>query len=115
MSIETEKWARMIEIDCELKEAQLAHIRNTEERQERAEAERDYISAHNRHLAEESTPEAKRDWQRHCVAVQAMAAFIIAKGQDPWIDNDMASLVAGSYGIAEVMMKERERLEKEGK
>jgi hypothetical protein len=57
-----------------------------------------------------STPEAKREWQRHQVAVAAMNGLLV---NGPVIDpRGVQQLAVLSYQIAEAMMSHRETLKK---
>lgn len=84
---------------------QLEHIANTEAH---AAMERPLTLAYNRMLAEGSTPEAKREWQRHQVAVAAMSGILASKTLG-WSDEVWSKIPKVCYNLAEFMMLEREK------
>lgn len=102
-----EEYRASAELAKELAKTQLEHIKNTEARQQ---IEHEQAAAINTISLRDNDSAAKREWQRHCVAV-ALAQGLLMRpygvDYDNKIQNDV-ELVKRAHDLAELMMQERE-------
>lgn len=92
-----------VQVQRVLQSLQLEYIRNSEAR---AAVEHEQLMADN-------APEAKREWQRHQVAMSVLNALLIGRPAGDLAGDNADSIRRGyaiaAYDMAEAMMQERER------
>lgn len=96
-----EEYRAMTALNNELAKTQLEHIKNVEAR---AQLEHVQAVAINVNSLRDNDLAARREWQRHCVAV-ALVQGLLADSNT--IKDDYAR-AKRAYDLAELMMQERE-------